>query len=142
MKIVVGYRHAKSRRKSQCPVWAKVPMTSTHRSRTRSSSFSIAFGAKCGASSWRHAVCSGGSSISGIHLYGGSGSWTVTTELENVSGCCSASRITSAPVITQKPSPNVLRTKGCSSRSASISSAWDSTGPVVPLLNSRSGYGH
>ena len=80
-------------------------MTSVQRSRTLSSSRSMARGAKWGASNWRHTVCSGGSSISGIHLYGGSGSWTVTTVLEKTSACCSASRMSGALVKTQNPFP-------------------------------------
>ena len=59
--------------------------------------------------------------------------------LQKVSGCCSASRITSAPVITQNPFAYVLRRNGYSARSASISFVWESTGPVVALLNSRTG---
>ena len=47
--------------------------------------------------------------------------------------------MSAASVNTQNPFPYVLRTKGCSRRSASISSACDRTGPVVASLKSRTG---
>ena len=67
MKIVVGYGSAKSALKSQAPASTKPSINSPARWRTLSSRAVIRPGENTGASNWRHRVCSGGSSISGIH---------------------------------------------------------------------------
>src|SRR6266508_2241296 len=91
--------------------------------RTRGSRPATAPGENRGPSRCRHLVCSGGSSISGIHRYDGFGTITDTERFENVDGSWSAPRMCSRRVMSQNSfSSAVPKCIGACSRSSSYRS--------------------
>ena len=96
-----GNRSATSVTNSHSPRLATPAISSAHRRSTCGAISLIALGANSGASSRRHAVCSGGSSIVGMNRYGGSGSGAKIACEENNPGSAKTSWMASWRVKTQ-----------------------------------------